>query len=164
MLAPDNKIYLTATNATRFLHIIHSPDSLGVACNVEQHGLALPTKHSFMVPNFPYFRLYDLQGSPCDTPGNNGPVSAGEAAKPRESLELFPVPAYDQINLCFSSNLEGAMCAIVDFTEKTVRSEMCTGVSEVMTYNLAGLPAGMYRMIVYTPDGRVISKAVQILH
>jgi len=163
MLAPDNKIYLTATNGTKFLHIIHAPDSLGQACMVQQHGLELATFHAFMVPNFPYFRLYDLQGSSCDTLGINGPVNAGEVAKPRESLELFPVPAYDQINLRFSGNLQGALCTIVDFTGKTVRTETCTGASEVMTYNLAGLPAGMYVMVIYTPDGRTASKKFQIL-
>ena len=145
---------------SKFLHIIHAPDSLGQDRMVQQHGLELATFHAFMVPNFPYFRLYDLQGSPCDT---LGPVSAGEAAKPWESLELFPVPAYDQINLRFSGNLQGAVCTIVDFTGKTVRTETCTGVSEVMTYNLAGLPAGMYVMVVYTADGSLLSKPFQIL-
>lgn len=164
MLAPDDKIYLTATNSTKFLHIIHAPDSLGQACMVQQHGLELATFHAFMVPNFPYFRLYDLEGSPCDTLGINGPVSAGAVEKPQERLELFPVPAYDQINLRFSGNLEGAVCTIVDFTGKTVRTQTCTGVSDAMAYNLAGLPAGMYVMVIYTPDGKMISKAFQILH
>jgi len=163
MLAPDNKIYLTATNGTKFLHIIHAPDSLGQSCMVQQHGLELATFHAFMVPNFPHFRLYDLQGSPCDTLGINGPVSAGKVTKPWESLELFPVPAYDQINLRFSGNLQGAVCTIVDFTGKTIRTETCNGTSDVMTFNLAGLPSGMYVMVVYTVDGRTTSKKFQIL-
>jgi hypothetical protein len=56
-LAPDGKIYISTTNTTRYLHIIHEPDKKGKACNVEQHGFKLARKNYTTMPNFPNFRL-----------------------------------------------------------------------------------------------------------
>ncbi|MEQ1747743.1 MAG: hypothetical protein ABMA02_20115, partial [Saprospiraceae bacterium] len=94
MLAPNGKIYMTGTSSVNVLHIIHNPDSLGLACDFKQHDLLLPTRNGWMVPNFPHFRLYDLPGSPCDTLGINGPVAAGEpAGAERARLAVWPNPA-----------------------------------------------------------------------
>lgn len=68
-LAPDNKIYISAPGGTSYLHIIHNPNAKGVACGIEQHGLSLPTYNAFGIPNFPYYGLGPLDGSPCDTLG-----------------------------------------------------------------------------------------------
>ncbi|KAA3626927.1 MAG: hypothetical protein DWQ02_20170, partial [Bacteroidetes bacterium] len=68
-LAPDGKIYISANNSTNYLTVIHKPNNPGVACNVEQHGLRLPTRNFTSIPNNPYYRLGPLDGSPCDTLG-----------------------------------------------------------------------------------------------
>lgn len=75
-LAPDGKIYITANNGIRYLHVIHNPDLPYPYCNVEQHGIETPTYITFGTPNFPNYRLGPLDGSPCDTLGfNNIPLS-----------------------------------------------------------------------------------------
>ncbi|HLF65873.1 MAG TPA: PKD domain-containing protein, partial [Saprospiraceae bacterium] len=75
-LAPDNKIYLTATNGVYVMHVIHHPERKGMDCKAEPHGLVLPVHNTWHVPNFPYYRLGPLDGSPCDTLGlNNVPVA-----------------------------------------------------------------------------------------
>jgi hypothetical protein len=66
-LAPDGKIYINSNSSTRYLHVINNPDSLGLACDVCQHCVELPTKNSWSLPNFPNYRLHHLEGSPCDT-------------------------------------------------------------------------------------------------
>lgn len=68
-LAPDGKIYTSATNGMKALHVIHRPDEEGDACQYQQRGLALPTINAFSVPNFPNYRLGPLDGSSCDTLG-----------------------------------------------------------------------------------------------
>jgi hypothetical protein len=65
-LAPDNKIYIGTFNGTKALHYIDQPDSEGLACNVVQHGLQLPT-YNVSIPNFPNYDLGALEGSGCDT-------------------------------------------------------------------------------------------------
>ena len=66
-LAPDGKIYINTPENTRFLHVINNPDEQGLACNVEQHAIDLPTYNNRTIPNFPNFRLYAEIGSSCDT-------------------------------------------------------------------------------------------------
>lgn len=90
MLAPNGKIYMSVPNSTFYFHVIHQPDSAGVACDFRQHDLRLATRHGFCVPNFPYFRLYDVPGSPCDTLGIN---ALNEQQVSSEELRLFPNPA-----------------------------------------------------------------------
>lgn len=65
-IGPDGKIYINTTSTTMALHTIESPDSAGVACNVQQHSILLP-KFNATLPNFPNYRLGALAGSPCDT-------------------------------------------------------------------------------------------------
>jgi hypothetical protein len=65
-IGPDGKIYINTTSTAMALHTIESPDSAGVACNVQQHSILLP-KFNATLPNFPNYRLGALVGSPCDT-------------------------------------------------------------------------------------------------
>jgi hypothetical protein len=89
MLAPNGKIYMSVPNSTFYFHVIHQPDSAGLACDFRQHDLRLATKHGFCVPNFPYFRLYDMPGSPCDSLGVN---STNEHEVPFGEIRLSPNP------------------------------------------------------------------------
>ncbi|MBL7802807.1 MAG: PKD domain-containing protein [Saprospiraceae bacterium] len=68
-LAPDGKIYTSATNGMKALHVIHRPDEEGLACQYQQRGFALPVINAQSVPNFPNYRLGPLDGSSCDTLG-----------------------------------------------------------------------------------------------
>lgn len=75
-IAPDNKIYINAPNSVNVLHVIHNPNEKGDACNMEQHGILLPTLNAFSMPNFPNYRLGPIDGSPCDTLGiDNLPIA-----------------------------------------------------------------------------------------
>jgi len=95
MLAPDDKIYITATNSVRYLHVINHPERKGVDCALQQHAIELPSLHAFSVPNMPHYRLGPEEGSECDsllttvkTPDHREPVS----------FEVFPNPAQDVLN------------------------------------------------------------------
>jgi PKD repeat protein len=66
-LAPNGKIYINSNNGTKHLHVINQPDSLGLACEVCQHCVELPSWNSFSMPNFPNYRLGHEEGSTCDT-------------------------------------------------------------------------------------------------
>ncbi len=68
-LAPDGKIYFGNGNGTKYMHILHHPEKIGMDSQFE-HLLQLKTaKWGF--PNHPNFRLGPLDGSPCDTLGIN---------------------------------------------------------------------------------------------
>ena len=65
--APNGKIYVSVRGTGRFLHVINEPDSLGLACDVQQHAVELPRFYFNVLPNFVNHRLGPLTGSPCDT-------------------------------------------------------------------------------------------------
>jgi len=71
MLGPDHKIYGITNSETNFLHVIHNPDLPGKACNLKQHEFLLPSTYAQSMPNFPNFRIFDWDDSPCDTLGIN---------------------------------------------------------------------------------------------
>lgn len=76
-LAPDGKIYINCPNSENVLHVIHNPNEPGLDCNVEQHGIELPTVNGFSLPNYPNYRLGPIDGSPCDTLGIDNLPLAG---------------------------------------------------------------------------------------
>jgi hypothetical protein len=66
-LAPDGKIYINNGTSPSYLSTIEKPDMKGKACDVRQHNIHITS--NVTLPNFPYFRLGALKGSPCDTIG-----------------------------------------------------------------------------------------------
>ena len=67
-LAPDGKIYITATNGNRSMHVIHYPDLPGLACDFENNAVKVNNAIFWgSMPYFPNYRLGALEGSGCDT-------------------------------------------------------------------------------------------------
>lgn len=65
-LAPDGKIYIASTSSTLNLHVIHKPDCPGLMCELEQHGIDLPSYNFVSIPNFPHYRNQPT-GIDCDS-------------------------------------------------------------------------------------------------
>jgi hypothetical protein len=120
MLAPNDKIYMTANNTVHYLHTIHEPDNQGTACGFEQHDLELPVYNGWKMPNFPYFRLYDLDGSPCDTLGIDGPIVATEEVEEEElGIKVYPNPTGGELTLSFEKSFSGGV-RVTDLLGKEV--------------------------------------------
>jgi hypothetical protein len=62
-LAPDGKIYFSATGSSRHYHVIERPNLPGAACGFRQHGFPLPTSNGATIPHFPNYRLEPIE---CD--------------------------------------------------------------------------------------------------
>ena len=105
-LAPDGKIYITNTNGIHRLTVINDPDAPGLACNLVPHGVELPSKIGLWVPNFPNFRLYDAQGSLCDTLVL---VATHAVPKPVSILSVAPNPARDFVQIAYLSEQAGQL-------------------------------------------------------
>jgi hypothetical protein len=155
-LAPDGKIYGTAPNSSNVLHVIQEPNLPGVACNVAQHSILLPTLHGFSAPNYPYFRLWDAPGSPCDTLGIDTPTTAttevgGEAAP---WLHVFPNPAVDEVTIQFKAPMSGRL-QLFDGTGRLVAGREVAAKTPAVEWSVAGLPAGLYLLRFEERDGRV---------
>ena len=92
--APDGKIYMSANNAVRSLHVINDPNIRGKGCNFKQHSLKLPVHNNFGVPNYPNYRLGPVKGSPCDTLPVVSTDTEGEIP-----LSLSPNPVSDELQI-----------------------------------------------------------------
>jgi Secretion system C-terminal sorting domain len=154
LLGPDKKIYIcTANSNTRYLHTIEKPEKKGMACDVKQHSVYLPSFNNYMVPNMPYYRLYDWKDSPCDTIGMVA-TKEPEASK-QTGFSLQPNPATDQFQILFSQpTTEPAQLTITDVSGKTLQSTAISiGVNDLIV-STENLPPGCYLVQVLSEAGR----------
>ncbi|MCO6477226.1 MAG: PKD domain-containing protein [Phaeodactylibacter sp.] len=94
-LGPNGKIYIACGTNANYLHVIHTPNNQGLACNVEQHALELAALNDRSIPNFPYYGLGPLDGSACDTLGIDNPPPQAAFSYVIEDSTAFQVAFYD---------------------------------------------------------------------
>lgn len=163
MLAPDGKIYITATNGVNRLHVIHNPNEPGLACNLEQHGIRLPAFHVVSAPNFPHFRLYDLPGSPCDTLG----ISTASEDMEQEpfSISIYPNPASSQVVVQISVALAhraGILFQLYNGVGQLMQERSL--LEEQTKIDLDGLPPGAYFWKVKSANNLSIDQGKLIVY
>lgn len=163
MLASNGKIYLTAGTSNNVLHVIHNPDSSGVACNVEQHGVQLPAITDFIIPNYANYRLYDLPGSPCDTLGINTPVAAKEPKASEIVMSIAPNPASDLLTLRLTPG-ENGLVTVTDLTGKILLSATKRTGNEVIEFNTSSLLSGIYFVSFQSESGLLITRKLVVQH
>ncbi|MBX2929092.1 MAG: hypothetical protein KF852_14740 [Saprospiraceae bacterium] len=137
-LAPDGKIYMSSSIGMNYLHVIHQPDNPGMSCSFEEIGLTLPTRRSFNMPNLPWFRLYELPGSPCDTLRVQVP--------PVVRITVAPNPAYDELRVSLSEIYAGrpALFRLYDALGHLVYHARWEADSYTLVADVSNLPAAMY--------------------
>jgi hypothetical protein len=147
-LAPNNKIYGSTTNGSRFLHVIENPDEKGLQCNFRPHSLLLPTFNSFSLPNYPNFRLGAAKGSICDTI-NGMPYE-------KEVVLLFPNPyvSGDNLNLQYNGKAP-AEFILYDITGRLVYRKQLQQTSESQYLQLPSFPIGNYVWKVGSTVGKL---------
>ena len=164
-LAPDGKIYIVSTNTNNILHVIHNPDSLGLACNVEQHGVILPALTSYLMPNYAHYRLYDLPGSPCDTLGIDTPtsVAAQEPKMTDVALEIAPNPADGRLVLQWETREKG-LIAISDLRGKVWLTAPVRADQGSLALSTENLYPGIYFVAFRSDTGRVVTRKLVVQH
>lgn len=100
-LAPDGKIYICTSNGCDVLHVIESPDSAGLTCNVLQHSFYLsPTVGgTCSLPNIPDYNL-GAQDPPCDSTN-----VIPELSNSNFKLQAYPNPTNGTLTLKFHSKI-----------------------------------------------------------
>ena len=139
-LAPDGKIYISTLNGTDKLHVINEPDSLGVACDLVQHGITLPTYWANSLPNHPNYHLGPLVGSPCDT--LNLAIAEQDV---RLNLSLYPNPNTGAFAISFAPQPQAGVVEVFDINGRVVHSDAVAPWSQLKRMELVGLSAGVYQ-------------------
>ncbi|MBL7962934.1 MAG: T9SS type A sorting domain-containing protein [Flavobacteriales bacterium] len=153
-LAPDGKIYISSMNTTDKLHVINHPDSLGLACDVVQHGITLPTYWSNSLPNHSNYHLGALDGSICDSLGL-GVVER----KPEFNLALFPNPNTGAFTLSFAPQPVAGWLEVYDVNGRLVHSEGIAPWSQLKRMH-TNLQAGVYQCRLRFGEEQVVRRFI----
>jgi Secretion system C-terminal sorting domain len=158
-LAPNGKIYISALNQVNMLHVINQPDSLGLACYLQQHGLITPTYIVYGLPHFPNYRLGALEGSPCDSLVSE----ANEQMYNQSDVWLYPNPASSFSNI----TLKGNPTMLYSFTIFDTAGKECHSVAKGMESNtmvdVSNLSNGLYLLRFQFADGTIFFKKLSVV-
>jgi hypothetical protein len=141
-LAPDGQIYIGTGNSTFALHVIHDPDSAGLACNMEQHGITLPRYFDNSLPNHPNYHLGPIDGTVCDSLGINEGI-AEEAVQ--LSVRAYPNPSNGAFTLSYPAQPTAGELDVRDLSGRLVLRERIPQWSTMHQVSLQGEAAGMYQ-------------------
>lgn len=154
-LAPDGKIYGNIPNFnSRYIHVIDQPDLPGDSCNVIQHAIYLPAHNFGTLPNLPWYRLYEAEGSPCDTLGVSSQWSPPPAVP---AIRVWPIPAADVLHFSAEGDWpEPLDLVLYDALGKAVLSYASLRVSPFAQIDLTVLPPGAYFYTLIRPNGTMV--------
>ena len=150
-ITPDKKKLIVSSAATRYYHIIDSPDKKGIACNVKLNAIHLPTI-SYALPHFPN---YTLGADTCYT--------SSIQDETKQDFAIFPNPASRGIELRFNTNnYLKANVLITDMVGRIVYHQekiVLDGKLDITTQNWS---EGIYRVQVYKDKDLIHSAQLQI--
>jgi len=160
MPGPDGKIYIISSHDNNILHVIHNPDSLGLACNVEQHAIILPARQGYFIPNFANYNLGPLD-SPCDTTGGVGTVSQNSKSK---VLQIAPNPTTGLTEITLPNNL-GGLLTVYNVSGQKVNTRSFLAETNKLSLDFTQKPAGPYWIVVSDDTGKlVVTGKFSVLH
>lgn len=156
-LAPNNKIYMSHSNGTNYLHTIHAPDQPGIVCDFRQHDIEMPTYNGFYLPNYSNFRLYDMTGSACDTLGINGINQPFTASK--LEVRITPNPASETVEIRFDASPETGRVRVFNLLGQLVHEEDINNNTSAVNIAVSGWSSGTYVVEVEKSEtGRWLGK------
>ena len=156
-LAANGKIYLTSGGSSQHIHEINYPDSVGLACDVQQHAIPLGVWHFRSVPNHPNYNLGPVLGSVCDT------LSVGIPEHEHDfRFGISPNPTTDgYINIIYllPQNKAGVF-EVYNMTGQLVYKMNLPHWSTLQQIKLPELSSGVYTCVVRSGYERVGRKLV----
>ncbi|MBK6544819.1 MAG: T9SS type A sorting domain-containing protein [Saprospiraceae bacterium] len=154
-LGPDCRIYISTYGGNRYLHVIVEPNKKGKECNLINRGLRLPTRNSFVTPNFPHYRVDDLY--PCDStitiPLNT--AVENEYKFKEADIMIYPNPASSTL---FLHDIKGKINSqvqlrLIDLNGKVFFNELYNSIQEEIKIPIQGLQPGMFIIQIIDQKG-----------
>ncbi len=142
--AANGKIYITSSNYVIDLHVINSPDSAGLACDLQQHALRLPCYAAYGNVNHPnyYLGCDTTLGCPCLVT-----TSLNENGKHDFSIKLSPNPGSSGFEILYllPQNKNGIL-SVYDLQGRLMHKQLLpqwSTMQHIPTSNWAG---GVYQV------------------
>jgi hypothetical protein len=161
-LAPDGKIYVSASNGIKYLHVINQPDQKGDTCDFVNYGFCLPYNNPFGLPSYPNYRLGVLPGSPCDTIYKTDTTATVTTHQGMDEtiIKIFPNPATDYtiVDYGFTDWSKGQVSLeICNGLRQTVYSQQLPMYSGFQKVEVSKLASGTYTALIKRSTGVVAS-------
>ncbi|MEO8088573.1 MAG: T9SS type A sorting domain-containing protein [Bacteroidota bacterium] len=140
-LAPDNKIYIVCGNGTQDIHRINSPNSVGLACDVQQHSVHLTAYNAFTIPqNVNYFLGADTSSVICDT------INAIHflPVQFEDRFTIFPNPAIHEAKLHYNIFTEKGSFIIFNAFGERIASFKLNGQETSFEFDVREFTPGIY--------------------
>lgn len=152
-LAANGKIYLTTGNSTVYLHEINYPDSIGLACNVQQHSVVMPCLHGQAVPNHPNYYLGRKIGSPCDS------LTSISEIEHDFNFNIYPNPNNGNFKTIYllPQNKKGKL-EIFDINGRKIFSQNLPQWSTFQNISIPYLASGVYAVKINSDNFSVTKK------
>ncbi len=146
---PDCKIYMSPANGSYSLHVINKPNEHGKACDFVQNGIKLPNSNGGSLPNFPRFRVDEVEK--CD-PGITSVF--GEQVYYRRPLQVYPNPTPGMIH--FQDFLYPKSCKLMvsDIHGKMFFSTDILADQLPEYLDISHLPSGRYNIDIYPVENK----------
>ncbi|MFN8278322.1 MAG: hypothetical protein U0T84_12640 [Chitinophagales bacterium] len=142
LLTPFGEIYYDTWDLTSKLHVIHAPDSPGLACRYEP--MAIPLLHqTYPLPNLPSYKTGKLIGSGCDTTFTTN-IAEAQKSEP-QFFRLVENPVHGQLNIAYKFT-----CAmeykidVIDLQGRPLRHYQNHGLEGNLFWDIGDLSSGNY--------------------
>lgn len=155
-LSPAGEIYIATWNGgSAKLHVIHHPDSAGLACGFEYNGQNCITINTVNLPNMVNYKLGAAVGSGCDT------VVSGidEIAIANIGLQLFPNPVQKNITVRTKQYVHQAILRVLDALGRVIYENSNFYQEEII--DLERLSQGIYFVEVSNKMEKFVGKFVK---
>ncbi|MEY4927150.1 MAG: hypothetical protein RI894_1586 [Bacteroidota bacterium] len=168
VLAPNGKIYINCPGTHIVWHVINNPDAAGLACDVQQHAIRLPTWYYATTPNLPNFRLGAERGTVCDSLGieESAPyicvqnTTTSNPEKQEVKVRLYPNPAANELTLDYADwqHKKVIITDLVGRTEKILSLQ-----SESNKFDISTLQNGVHYVSIYDENRLVYCGKLVVL-
>lgn len=151
-LAPNGKIYIAGNGINIHLHVINQPNQAGLACDLVQHGIELPSLIFANLPNFPNFRLGESD-EPCDFM-----LATSIAHTKTEDVKIYPNPASHMMYVELPE-AEAVSFTLLDAFGRVVLAQDFTNEKLLAIY-VSSLASGFYFYQIVGADWKKSGKIV----
>ncbi|MBP6238199.1 MAG: T9SS type A sorting domain-containing protein [Saprospiraceae bacterium] len=146
---PDCKIYMCPKSGSYSLHVINKPDEAGKACDFVQNGIKLPNANGGSLPNFPRFRVDEIEK--C----NPGITSLfGEQVYYRRDLQVYPNPSSGLFYFKSFSRPVDCRLYVSDIQGKILFTADLPAAQIPESVDISHLPSGRYNIDIYPVENR----------
>lgn len=144
---PDCRIYMTPKNGSYSLHVINKPDELGTACDFVQNGIKLPNSNSGTLPNFPRFRVDEVDK--CDPTITS---IFGDDVYFRKDIHIYPNPSTGIFRVMMPEAFISGTLVVTNIHGQILVQKSVENVSVSQEIDITTLPSGVYNIEIYPND------------